>query len=564
MRAFPQAGDEFGDYVVERELGRGAMGIVYLAQQQNLSRPVALKLLSPALDQPEFRKRFEREARLLARLHSAYVVSIHEYGEHDGWLYLTNPYLPAGDLQARIEAGPIEPAEALRLFGQLASGLAAAHQLGIVHRDIKPSNVLLAEEADGLRPLLADFGIARDQGIDSTLTGGAVIGTLPYMPPERHLGGHATSAGDVYALGCVLWAMLHQRAPFVDGNGMLLLRALLDGPPPVYAGPLAHQINPIVERCLATDPENRFADATELRMALLHPPTPPPAQPAPPAPPAPERKPAEPTVRAPGTGSGGIPPVPPPEPAPPRSRRKLVAGLALLVVLCVAAVVVIIAVGQDADPGSGETPTTDVAMHNAPPVGSCYNLRGDQLETARTPVSQEVSCSDPHTSLTVGVVEVPPEATGEQHEVTCFEEALRFLGAEPGLFIQSLLNLSPYLPVLADVDAGASWIRCDVHMGFATAESLPEQVTRDGLESGVLDPSIDWCRLEDGGGVPCSDPHEFEVVAVPEVEAARSYPVNSETQTRLAVELCPTSWEWSYTASQPVWEAGYRYLVCWA
>ena len=385
----------------------------------------------------------------------------------------------------------------------------------------------------------------------------------------------------MYALGCVLWAMLHQRAPFVDDRGMLLLRALLDGPPPVYAGPLADQINPIVQRCLATDPEDRFADATELRMALLHPPTPPPE------PPEPEREPAEPTVRAPGTGSlgnppgpppgpadptvrsagtggGGIPPGPPPESAPPRSRRKLVAGLVLLVVLCVAAVVVFIAVGQDADPGSGETPNTDVAMHNAPPVGSCYNLRDDQLETGRAPVSGEVSCSDPHTSLTVGVVEVPPEATGEQHEVTCFEEALRFLGGEPELFIQSLLNLSPYLPVPADVDAGASWIRCDVHMGFATAEPLPEQVTRDGLESGVLDPSIDWCRLEDGGGVPCSEPHEFEVVAVPEVEAARSYPVNSETQTRLAVELCPTSWEWSYTASQPVWEAGYRYLVCWA
>ena len=271
MRAFPAAGDTFGDYVVDRELGRGAMGIVYLAHQSRLDRAVALKLLSPSLDQPEFRRRFQREALTLAKLNSAYIVAIHDYGEHDGWLYFTNPYMPAGDMQSRIEVRPFEPDEALRLLGQLATGLAAAHQLGIIHRDLKPANVLLAEEADGLRALLADFGIARTQGIDSTLTGGAVIGTLPYMPPERHLGGVATPAGDVYALGCVLWAMLHQRPPFVDLGGVLLLRDLLDGPPPVYSGPRARQINAVLGRCLATRVEDRFDDAVQLQQALPRP-----------------------------------------------------------------------------------------------------------------------------------------------------------------------------------------------------------------------------------------------------------------------------------------------------
>src|SRR5262245_22506299 len=103
MHAFPQPGDAFGDYVVERELGSGAMGIIYLAHHPRLERRVALKLLSPLLNRPAFRKRFEREARTLARLHSPYVVPIFDFGEHDGWLYLTTQYLPAGDLQTRID-----------------------------------------------------------------------------------------------------------------------------------------------------------------------------------------------------------------------------------------------------------------------------------------------------------------------------------------------------------------------------------------------------------------------------------------------------------------------------
>ena len=318
MRAFPQPGEEFGDYLIARELGRGAMGIVYLAHQRRPPRPVALKLLMPALDQPAFRKRFEREALTLARLQSVYVLSIYDYGEHNGWLYFTNPYLEGGDLQARIDAEPYGygPREALRLVTQAAAGLAAAHRLGIIHRDIKPSNILLAKEEDGWRVLLADFGIARDVGVESTLTGGGIIGTLPYMPPERHRGEQATASGDVYALGSVLWAMLHGRPPFLDETGRLLYQQLMSGPPPLYMGPLAARISPVLDRCLAYDPRDRYPDAGALHTALLqaaaqltpapgreqHAPAPDDRPPTAPPPPPPPPKEEAPRPHRPGSG----------------------------------------------------------------------------------------------------------------------------------------------------------------------------------------------------------------------------------------------------------------------
>jgi len=268
MRHLPVPGDAFGDYVIERELGRGAMGLVYLASQGRLGRQVALKLLSPELDEPEFRNRFEREARTLARLHSQYVVTVHDFGEHDGWLYLTNDYLPLGDLQMSINTARFEPAEALRLLGHMAAGLAAAHRVNILHRDIKPSNILLNEEADGVRALLADFGIARDTNVATAGHTAGVLGTFAFMPPERLSGAPADSSADVYALGCVLWAMLEGRPPFTNDEGDVLLGQVFRGPRPVFTGQLAGRVNMLLQRCLAVDPSERIADGTQLREVL--------------------------------------------------------------------------------------------------------------------------------------------------------------------------------------------------------------------------------------------------------------------------------------------------------
>jgi serine/threonine-protein kinase len=244
------------------------MGVLYLATPAGQARKVALKLMSPALDEPAFRGRFEREARTLARLYSPYVVSVHDFGEHDGWLYLTTPYLPLGDLAGHIAAHLLGPGEALRLLSHAATGLAAAHAAGILHRDIKPSNILLAQDPDGLRALIADFGIARDAQAPAAEVTAGVIGTYAYMPPERFRGEPADARTDVYALGCVLWAMLYGRPPYVDAAGQLLMREVLDAPPPVYAGPSAAPVNQILGRCLAKAPADRFADAGELLAAL--------------------------------------------------------------------------------------------------------------------------------------------------------------------------------------------------------------------------------------------------------------------------------------------------------
>jgi len=253
----------------------------------------------------------------------------------------------------------------------------------------------------------------------------------------------------------------------------------------------------------------------------------------------------------------------------------LVLGAALLAVCVAAALVVFLVVpGDDPDPAGATDTATDTAtdettepaaeaMLNAPPVGSCYDLRGDQVEAERVPDAEEVPCSGPHTSRTVGVVEVPPDTDSDQQEVACFEEALRYLDGEPVLFIRSLLNLGTYTPSRADVEAGASWVRCDVHMGSINDTQLPDQVRRRGFQSGILDPTVDWCLRKNGASVPCSEPHDYDVSGVPEADSPESYPDESEASD-LADKMCPEPVELYYPATPPIWEAGYRYLICWA
>ena len=239
--------------------------------------------------------------------------------------------------------------------------------------------------------------------------------------------------------------------------------------------------------------------------------------------------------------------------------------------MCVAAGLVFIAINRGDDPSSANDDPSSVtdepaanndAMLHAPPVGSCYDLRADQVEAERVPDAEPVPCTGPHTSRTVGVVEVPPDADSDQQEVACFEEALRFLDAEPVLFIRSLLNLGTYTPLRSDVDAGASWVRCDVHMGSVEYPQLPDQVKAAGFQSGILDPEVDWCLLKDGASLPCSEPHKYDVSGVPDVDSPESYPGESELAT-IADAMCPEPVALWYPSTPPIWEAGYRYMICW-
>ena len=271
-RAYPEPGDTFGRYRIVRELGRGGYGSVLEARQLDLDRPVALKVLSPVLaDEPQFRDRFAREAAMLAHLDSPHVIQVYEHGEQDGHLFIATQLVQGGDLKQLLrDTNGVSPATALDLAAQVASGLADAHDAGLIHRDIKPSNILVRRYGDGWLAYLCDFGIARATDSDYTRTGG-VIGSLGYMAPERHQGADATIATDVYSLGCLLWTLLTGVGPFGGTSDVQVALNHIQQPVPQLPGNDAgsRAINEILQRCLAKAPGQRFASARELRTALL-------------------------------------------------------------------------------------------------------------------------------------------------------------------------------------------------------------------------------------------------------------------------------------------------------
>ncbi|MCR1786073.1 serine/threonine protein kinase [Nocardioides carbamazepini] len=266
-----QPGDSFGRYDVTGRLGRGGMGVVLAAVHRDLDRPVALKVLAPHLvDDAAYRARFLREAKALARLDSPNVVRIFDAGEEDGALFIATELIPGGDLNQLLRnEGPLFLPDAVALVRDLALGLGAAHEVGILHRDIKPSNVLVGQQADGrIRPVLCDFGIAAVADLEQLATTGAV-GTPGYMAPERHQGVDATVATDIYALGCVLWAALTARAPYEGATGQVLL-GHLQGPVPQLPASSADAaaVNEVLAVAMAKDPAARFGTTAELIAAL--------------------------------------------------------------------------------------------------------------------------------------------------------------------------------------------------------------------------------------------------------------------------------------------------------
>ncbi|RYB89384.1 serine/threonine protein kinase [Nocardioides glacieisoli] len=268
MAGLPGAGETFGRYDLTRRIGRGGMGVVYEATHRDLQRPVALKLLSmDLLDNEALRNRFIREAQALAAVDSPMIVPVFDAGEHDGWLYIATKLFPDGDLSDWIaEHGALSQEESVSVLVQVAEGLADAHEAGFLHRDIKPSNILLQRRADGLRAVICDFGIAFAEGSEHTKTVG-VIGTLGYMAPERHEGLPATAASDVYSLGCVLYACLQGRAPWVGTDVKVAMGHLYNPVPQIPEG--GDAINDVLLRALAKDPDDRFQTAAEFRTALL-------------------------------------------------------------------------------------------------------------------------------------------------------------------------------------------------------------------------------------------------------------------------------------------------------
>lgn len=272
-----------GEYSLQRELGRGGMGIVYLARDVQLDRDVAIKVLPAHLAHTaESRERFLREARTAAGLSHPHIVPIHRVGEADGFVFFVMSYVEGETLGDRLRTrGPLPPAEAARVLREVAWALAYAHGRGIVHRDVKPDNILL--EAGTGRALVTDFGIAHGGANPGAVTDpGRIMGTAHFMSPEQAAGGPVDGRSDLYALGVVGYLAVSGRLPHEAPNlPALLVRQATEAAPSVLrvAPGLPRALATAIDRCLARDPADRFPDGEALAAALAPAPDPRPALP---------------------------------------------------------------------------------------------------------------------------------------------------------------------------------------------------------------------------------------------------------------------------------------------
>ncbi|HEY0241522.1 MAG TPA: serine/threonine-protein kinase [Gemmatimonadaceae bacterium] len=260
-----------GEYSLQRELGRGGMGVVYLARDVQLDRDVAIKVLPQDLARSaESRERFVREARTAAGLSHPHIVPIHRVGEADGFVFFVMSYVEGETLGDRLRnRGPLPPADAARVLREVAWALAYAHGRGIVHRDVKPDNILL--EAGTGRALVTDFGIAHGGGdAGSPTEAGKIMGTAYFMSPEQASSGPVDGRSDIYGLGVVGYLAVSGQLPYdeTDRSAALLpargapqsLMRVAPGIPPALAA--------AIDRCLHHDPASRFQDGETLADAL--------------------------------------------------------------------------------------------------------------------------------------------------------------------------------------------------------------------------------------------------------------------------------------------------------
>jgi tetratricopeptide (TPR) repeat protein len=255
-----------GRYRLEREIGRGGMGVVYLARDMQLDRPVALKFLGTLMDESEeYRERFIREAKVAAKVNHPNIVSIYDVSASMGRARIVMEYVQGASLSRRIkEKGKLAPREALNVFAQACSALNAIHKAGIVHRDIKPDNLLIAQ---GGLVKLTDFGLAKAESSRITATN-VVMGTPSFMSPEQARGEDVDARSDIYSMGLVLHQMLTGTAFFSKAN--IMERRAMDTPPPPseQTEEISPELDAFVLKCLANEQSERFQTVSEMISAL--------------------------------------------------------------------------------------------------------------------------------------------------------------------------------------------------------------------------------------------------------------------------------------------------------
>ncbi|GEM_PF-2683341 len=260
-------------YLIDAEIARGGMGVVYKARQKELNRVVAVKMmLGGAMASPEFIKRFHREAKAAARLQHPNIVAVYETGEYQGQPFIAMEYVDGNSLERETESGPMEPRRAAQMMRDIAEAMHLAHREGIIHRDLKPANILLTKE--GL-PKITDFGLAKEMGQSILSVTGEIVGTPAFMSPEQARGEvHQVDVrSDVYALGGILYACLTGKPPF-GGNSvvdMLAKVACEDPTPPekLVAG-LDPDLGAVALKAMEKHPDHRYQTAAALASDLGH------------------------------------------------------------------------------------------------------------------------------------------------------------------------------------------------------------------------------------------------------------------------------------------------------
>ena len=260
---------KFGRYEIKAEIGRGGMATVYHAYDPRFEREVALKVLPrEMLHDPQFRTRFEREAKTIAMLEHPAIVPVYDFGEEDGQPYFVMRYMTGGSLTERMRNGPMTVQEAAHLFARLAPALDEAHAKGIIHRDLKPGNILFDQYGE---PYISDFGIAKIAATQSNVTGSAIVGTPAYMSPEQAQGEGIDGRSDIYGLGVILFEMLTGQQPYHGDTPMSVVVKHITDPVPniLEVKPdLPPALEGVIAMAMAKDRNERFSTVRALTEAL--------------------------------------------------------------------------------------------------------------------------------------------------------------------------------------------------------------------------------------------------------------------------------------------------------